>query len=49
MKIFNRELTSDEILAEKDKIDEIVYGQLLHILSLYELLTEGLIHYWPFA
>ena len=49
MKIFNKALTIKEIMVEKDKVDEIVYGQILHILSLYELFTEGLIHYWPFA
>ena len=49
IKIFDRALTIKEIMVEKDKVDEIVYGQILHILSLYELFTEGLIHYWPFA
>ena len=41
MKVFNRALTSDMILADKDKADEIVYGQILHSLTLYELFSEG--------
>ena len=49
MKVFKRALTNDEILAEKDKIDVIVYGQLLHSLILYELFSEGQIHYWLFV
>ena len=47
LKIFNRQLTIEEIVEEKE--NEIVSFQLLHIFTSLKLFTEGLVHYWPMA
>lgn len=45
LKIFNRELSSQEIVEEMDKTASKAYGKLLHIFTNLKLFTEGLVHY----
>ena len=49
LKIFNRQLSAQETVEEKDKTGSKVYGHLLHIFISLKLFTEGLVHYWPMA
>ena len=48
-KIFNRQLTPEEISYEKELTKQIVYQQPLFIPAASEEFTEGLVHYWPMA
>ncbi len=48
-KIFNRNLSIEEIIYEKELKKEMIFEQPLYILLSVENHAKGLVHYWPMA